>query len=109
MAKHEFGIMQEAPQAGQRYDSYEPWKYHCISVDDAYMEDIVCHFCHIDCCRHATDLRGKGLAYCGITLIPPESLGTFIDVIRDMQELAALEAFLKKAIRENKWVIHFGI
>lgn len=44
MAKHEFGIMQEAPQAGQRYDSYEPWKYHCISVDDAYMEDIVCHF-----------------------------------------------------------------
>ena len=34
MAKHEFGIMMDAPQPGKRYDEYEPWKYDCISVDD---------------------------------------------------------------------------
>ena len=27
MAKHEFGIMMDAPQQGKRYDEYEPWKY----------------------------------------------------------------------------------
>ena len=37
MAKHEFGIMMDAPQQGTRYDEYEPWKYTCISVDDAYI------------------------------------------------------------------------
>ena len=41
MAKHEFGIMMDAPQQGKRYDEYEPWKYTCISVDDAYLEGVV--------------------------------------------------------------------
>ena len=27
LAKHEFGIMQDAPQRGKRYDEYEPEKY----------------------------------------------------------------------------------
>ncbi|MBE5972711.1 MAG: hypothetical protein E7246_09380 [Lachnoclostridium sp.] len=38
MAKHEFGIMQNAPKPGERYDEYEPQKYLCISVDDNYVE-----------------------------------------------------------------------
>ena len=41
MAKHEFGIMIDAPQPGKRYDEYEPWKYACISVDDDYLEGVV--------------------------------------------------------------------
>ncbi len=44
MAKHEFGIMQDAPQKGVRYDEYEPWKYNCISVNDDHLEDIVANF-----------------------------------------------------------------
>ena len=40
MAKHEFGIMTDAPQSGKRYDEYEPRKYDCISVDDDYVEGI---------------------------------------------------------------------
>ena len=39
LAKHEFGIMQIAPEKGKRYDEYEPQKYDCISVDDGYLED----------------------------------------------------------------------
>ena len=34
MPKHEFGIMQEAPAPGVRYDEYEPQRYRCIAVDD---------------------------------------------------------------------------
>ena len=41
MAKHEFGIMMEAPQQSKRYDEYEPGKYACISVDDKDLEDSV--------------------------------------------------------------------
>ena len=41
MAKHEFGIMQTAPQKGKRYDEYAPRKYNCITVDDDYLEDII--------------------------------------------------------------------
>ena len=48
MAKHEFGIMQTAPQKGKRYDAYDPQKYNCITVDDDYLEDIVTNFDDID-------------------------------------------------------------
>ena len=48
MAKHEFGIMMDAPQQGKRYDEYEPWKYACFSVDDAYLEGVVERLTSID-------------------------------------------------------------
>ena len=41
MAKHEFGIMQIAPQKGKRYDEYEPQKYECISINDDYIEKMM--------------------------------------------------------------------
>ena len=41
MAKHEFGIMINAPKHGKRYDKYEPWKYNCISVDDACLNSVI--------------------------------------------------------------------
>ena len=109
MAKHEFGIMPEAPQAGKRYDEYEPWKYHCISVEDDDIEKVDRASADIECFWHTTDVKGKGLAYCGVTLIPPESLRMFVDVIRDISDLSELEDLMKKALREHRWVIHFGI
>ena len=44
MAKHEFGIMMDAPQQGKRYDEYEPGKYTCISVDNAYWKALLKDF-----------------------------------------------------------------
>lgn len=34
MARHEFGMMPQAPAAGQRFEKYEPGKYRCIPVED---------------------------------------------------------------------------
>ena len=59
MAKHEFGIMQEAPKHGHRYDEYQPQKYNCISVNDDYLEDIVAQFNDIDFFWHTIDVPGK--------------------------------------------------
>ena len=97
------------PKKGKRYDDYEPQKYNCISVDDDYLEDIVADFDHIDFYWHTLDVKGKGIAYCGITLIPPSSIEDFTAVIKDIPELSALKELSEKALQESKWIIHFGL
>lgn len=109
MAKHEFGMMQNAPEQGKRYDEYEPQKYNCISVDDDYVEDIDANLNNIDFFWHTLEWSAKGIAYTGITLIPPTSMQAFIDVIKDVIELSELKELLGKALAEDKWIIHFGL
>lgn len=109
MAKHEFGIMLDAPKKVKHYDEYEPWKYTCISVDDDDLANIVERLSTIDFYLHTLSAKGKGLAYYGITLIPPDSLKAFIDVIADISELNELKKLLEQALDKNKWMIHYGI
>ena len=109
MAKHEFGIMSEAPRHGKRYDRYEPEKYACISVDDDYVAAIAERLTAIDFYWHTLSVKGKVLAYCGITLIPPSSLYAFIGVIAGDSHLSELKELLEKALDEDKWVIHYGL
>ena len=109
MAKHEFGIMGDAPQPDERYEAYEPWKYNCICVEDDDLAGVLAGLRSIDFYWHTLAVRGKGLAYCGITLIPPESLGAFLDAIADFPALCALKGLLEGALDEKKWVIHYGI
>ena len=109
MAKHEFGIMLDAPQKGKRYDEYAPWKYSCIFVDDDDLANIVKRLSSIDFYWHTFSVESKGLAYYGITLIPPDSLKAFIDAIDAIPELYELKNLLEKALDQNKWVIHYGI
>ncbi len=109
MAKHEFGIMPNEPKQGKRYDEYEPKKYNCICVDDEDLEPIMSDFKSIDFYWHTLDVKGKGLEYSGVTLIPPCSIKAFIDVIKDISVLSKLKELCKKALKENKWIIHFGI
>ena len=109
MSYHEFGIMQTTPEQGKRYDDYEPEKYNCVSVNDDYMEAVVNDLNKIDFYWHSLDVSGKGLAYCGITLIPPSSMQKFISVIENIPELQDLKSLLSNAHKENKWIIHFGI
>ena len=109
MANHEFGIMQNAPELGKWYDEYEPQKYNCISINDDYLENIVANFDNIDFYWHTLDVKGKGLAYCGVTLIPPCSIKEFVNVIKDIPELNKLRKLSEKAISENKWLIHYGL
>ncbi len=109
LAKHGFGIMEAAPEKGRRYDEYEPEKYNCISVNDDYLENILDEFDNIDFYWHTTDIKGKGICYVGITLIPPEVLSDFAYVIKGKNGLSQLYELTMTAKRENKWIIHFGI
>ena len=99
MARHEFGVMPLAPEAGQRFEKYEPGKYRCIPVEDDEIERLL----------HTVDRPGRGLCYTGITLIPPETLPGLREAVTRQGRMAELAALLRRAERENKWVIHYGI
>ncbi len=109
MAKHHFGIMNNDPVQGKRFDEFEPEKYNCITVDDDYIEDILLRFRMVDSYSHTLDIPIQGLEYCGITLIPPSSHKQFISVIEDKDGLSELQLLVEKAIAENKYVIHYGL
>ena len=109
MATHEFGIMPAAPEAGQRFEKYEPGKYHCIRVDDAEIERLLPETLGLELYWHTVDRAGKGLAYTGITLLPPAALPKLRETVRRQDGMAELAALLRRAERENKWVIHYGI
>ena len=109
MARHEFGIMDIAPRSGEEYIDYEPELYNCISVDDEIVERIDWKIKDVKCFWHTVDRPQKGLAYCGITLIPPESMVEIITALGEEEEVLPLKYLLQKAERENKFVIHFGL
>lgn len=109
MAKHEFGIMNISPKRDERYDTYEPEKYNCISVHDDYIEPLLDNLSLIDCYWHTLECPGKGLAYCGITLVPPSSMEQFIELLESSTGTEALKSLLSKAKEDEKFVIHFGI
>ena len=109
MAMHEFGIMQTEPAVGQQFEKYEPRKYHCICVDDAERERLLPETDGLELYWHAVGCTGKGLNYTGITLIPPVSLPKLREAVTRQGDMAELAALLRRAERENKWVIHYGI
>ena len=106
---HEFGIMAEDPLHGERYDSYEPWEYNAISVHDDFIEPLMPHLNEIDMFWHTLDIPGKGLAYYGITLIPPAAHPDVLEIIRPVPELQPLSELVGCAIKEQRYIIHFGL
>lgn len=84
VAKHEFGII-DSFEENKQYSDYEPEKYNCISVNDDLIEELIIKYNEelmaIKTYYQVTSQPGTGLDYCGVTLIPPESLKQFRDVI----------------------------
>lgn len=109
MAYHEFGIMQQAPEQETRYDTYEPQRYHCIRVSDDALAAIVKDLDWLETYWHTRAVPKSGLCYCGITLIPPSSLPTFIAHLPDTPAFSALKALVTTALEDHRWVIHFGL
>lgn len=109
MASHKFGIMNLSPELNERYDYYEPEKYDCISINDDYIEPLLEKLACIECYWHTLERPERGLAYCGINLIPPSSMEQFIECLEGKVGTAELIKLLSKAKEEEKFVIHFGI
>ncbi len=109
MASIEFGIMEKAPLPGQRYDCYEPEAYHCITVSDEALDPVLPDLAALPCFWHTLDQPAQGLAYCGVTLIPPASLPLMAAVTEGVPALSPLTDLLGQAALEGKFLIHFGL
>lgn len=115
---HEFGIIDQIEE-GKDY-SYEPEKYNCISVDGDLIDEIYSQgfgeqMKSLKTFAHNTNRHYEDLAYYGITLIPPSSLRQFREIIISenikykSHEFDVLTDKISKAIKEGKWMIHYGI
>lgn len=111
---HEFGILDDLSKQ-KEYIDYEPHKYNCISVDDDILNSLNQHLSVMKTYFHSFSQPKFGLAYFGITIIPPESLSIFFDVVTSSEyfkktdKLNELASKVKQAIEEKKYTIHFGI
>lgn len=118
MAKHEFGLIDHFEE-NKWYNKYEPQKYHCVSVDMKIMDRIFEanqeELMQIKTFAGISTQPLHGLDESGITLIPPESLKPFCDVILKANsllkapQLFILVEKIQQAMEKGKYLIHFGI
>ena len=69
-----------------------------------YLQNVCCYW-------HTRQVPGRGIAYHGITLIPPQSIDRLIQILslQDKLEYTDLIYLANQAKEENKYIIHFGI
>ena len=109
MAKYEFGIMENPPESGRRYDEYDPENYPRLAVvEDDDFDPFLIEF-KGTVYWHTLDMKGEEIAMAGINLIPPESSAVIADMINGNDELVALKKLLTEAVSENRFVILFGL
>ncbi|MEK0313335.1 short-chain dehydrogenase [Cohnella sp. 56] len=110
---HEFGILAFDHQTADI--DYEPHEYNCISVDDDIINSLIPNLSMMRTYFHSFNRPEYGLAHWGITIIPPESLSLFYDVVtaskyfKRSSGLHELASKIVQAKAENKHMIHFGI
>jgi len=111
---NEFGIIEQF-EKDKDYSKYEPEKYHCIAVDDDIVNNLIKPLSIMKSYWHSFSHPEFGLDHWGITLIPPESLDLFFEVIlkskdfKMSEELSVLASLIIKAKQDNKFIIHYGI
>lgn len=115
---HEFGIIARIEEVDDI--GYDPKTYSCITVDGEFMDDLRMtdfgtKIANLQTFAHSTDRPYHNLCYCGITLIPPTSLAYFLRIVREAndeynaKELENLIEKIAEALKENKWMVHFGV
>lgn len=111
---HEFGIIDNIDNQ-KNYNGYTPQKYDCISVDDDIISSLSEHLSIMKTYFHSFKRPEYGLAYYGITIIPPESLTLFYEIVTSSRyfnksvELNALASKIIQATEDQKYMIHYGV
>ncbi|ENQ3106730.1 hypothetical protein SAMN04488168_15112 [Bacillus sp. 491mf] len=111
---HDFGIIDDFDHQGN-YNDYTPEKYHCVSVDDDIISSLNEHLSIMKTYFHSFKRPECGLAYWGITIIPPESLSMFYEVVtssryfKNSDELNELASKIVQATEGQKYMIHYGV
>lgn len=115
---HEFGIVDCILE--YKENEYEPEKYNCITIDGEFIDEIYHKgfgnkMKHLDTFAHNINRPFKDLAYYGTTLIPPSSLHQFLSILTEenmiynSDKLEKLIDIILTSIKEDKWLIHYGV
>ena len=115
MIKAEFGIIKQL-NFDKDYSEYQPEKYDCIAIDDdEYINDWWDKLLLIKTYFDSMSRPEYALARWGVTIIPPESLPAFQQIVLEDRRinkddnLVELVNKINKAIKENKHMIHYGV
>ncbi len=109
MAKYELGIMENPPEKGRRYDDYDPENYpRLVAVEDDDFDPFIAEF-KGEVYWHTTDIKADVIAMAGINLIPPESSAVIAEMLVENSELHELKKLLSEAVKNDKFVILFGL
>ena len=114
MIKTEFGIIEDF-QPNQKYTVYEPEKYHCVAIDDGYIDDWWEQLLELRSYNMSLEQPQQGLSRWGITLIPPESLPVLQAIVAEDNRIhwddnvAELATLIYQAAAEGKYMIHYGL
>lgn len=110
MTFHEFGVMKRAPAWEEMYEKYDlSLCGETAAVEDDEVNTLWEHFGSIPCFWHSLQRPTQGLAYTGITLIPPSSAKNLLDRLPQQDQLCSLKGVLHSAWEKGCYVIHFGI
>lgn len=110
----EFGIVDNI-DCKKDYSDYNPEMYDCVAIDDDIINDWWEQLCTMKTYYHCIDRPDIALARHGVTLIPPESLPIFQEIvlsdirIQKDENLVCLAKKIQEAIDKNKHMIHFGV
>ena len=111
----EFGIIDVLDTQRDYGSLYEPNKYYCVAIFDEVLNYWWDSLSEMKTYFHSFNRPEKNLARWGVTLIPPDSLELLIEVIEEKtpdefrNDGAEIIDVLKKAMSENKFVIHYGV
>ncbi len=116
MISTEFGIIDNIEDTVMNGVSFDLEKYHCAAIDDdIYINDWWDRLSLLKTFFQSLERPSFGLARWGITIIPPESLPDFQNIvisdkrINSDENLVVLSEKIGQAIKENKYMIHFGV
>ena len=111
MTCHNFCILEIPPKDGETFCFQDLERYaRRVDVEDDLLAEVADTWLDVPCYWNEKG-KGmeKGLAYFGITLIPPASAAMIASHIQGQGEFAQLSALLQMAAQEEKYVLHFGI
>ncbi len=112
-----FGIISKIDDTRDysQFDSFkEVCKFHqCIEISEEYANRWIVQSGSILTFVCTLQRPFKGIDYCGVTLVPPESLSQLLDIIRPDAErgegVSNLMTLIEKAIENGKFLIVYGV
>ncbi len=90
-------------------------KYHCVSVPDDFVNEWILSADNIPTYFCSLGRKHMGIDHYGVTLIPPESVKTLLDIVRPCADAARdesvgkLAGLLDTALEKRQYVICYGI